>query len=228
MERQKAVQTIIHGEGLTRSSPPSTNVGPAAQACPPSPQVSHSCTYVGFSVPLAQPFSILLLQGAALRADQCFATARSRGRPRCLSSPSCSSITSPSSWPRPVPSTASPSSTVSQAAAVRSSSSSSSLPRWLSQLLKAQPQLPQESHSHSHPTPLAGVPEKLGLSQRPRGRHPWEATPLSGVPAPLGPALTRPPLPPAPLLQSRPQQQKVSPRGATLVLLCGLLPPSSH
>lgn len=228
MERQKAVQTITHGEGLTRSSRPSTNVGPAAQACPPSPQVSYSCTYVGFSVPLAQPFSILLLQGAALRADQCFATARSRGRPRCLSSPSCSSITSPSSWPRPVPSTASPSSTVSQAAAVRSSSSSSSLPRWLSQLLKAQPQLPQESHSHSHPIPLAGVPEKLGLSRRPRGRHPWEATPLSGVPAPLGPALTRPPLPPAPLLQSRPQQQKVSPHGATLVLLCGLLPPSSH
>lgn len=225
MERQKAVQTITHAEGLTRRNPPSTNVGPAAQACPPSHQVSYSCTYVGFSVPLAQPFSILLLQGAALRADQCFATARSSGRPRCRSSPSCSSITSPSSWPRPVPSTASPSSTVSQAAAVHSSSS---LPRWLSQLLKAQPQLPQESHSHSHPTPLAGVPEKLGLSRRPRGRHPWEATPLSGVPAPLGPALTHPPLPPAPLLQSRPQQQRVSPCGATLVLLCGLPPPSSH
>lgn len=178
--------------------------------------------------PLAQPFSVPLLQGAALRADQCFATARSRGRPRCLSSPLCSSITSPSSWPRPVPSTASPSSTVSRAAAVHSRSSSSSLPHWLSPPLKAQPQLPQESRSHSHPRPLAEVPEKLGLSRRPQGRHPWEATPLSGVPAPLGPALTRPPLPPAPLLQSRPQQQKVSPHGATLVLPCGLAPPSSH
>lgn len=228
-ERQKTVPIGTHGKVYKESSVLLHKCG----SCPPRlaclPAGYHLLALLWFpwhavsvspSVPPPSPF----LQGASLRADRCCATARSRGPPRCPSSPSSSSTTSPSSWPRPGPSTASPSSTASRAVAVPSS-----LPLWLSPLRKAQPQPPQESHRHSHPRPPAGVPEKLGLNRRPHGHHPWEATPLSGAPAPLGLALTRPRLPPAPLLQSRPQQQRVSPHGATLVLpLCGLPPPSSH
>jgi hypothetical protein len=179
--------------------------------------------WVSMSVHLI-PLPFLLLQGVVLRADQSFATARSRGQPRCPSSPLFSSTTSPSSWPRPGPSTAFPNSIASQAAAVHIS-----LPYQLLLLLKAKPQFPQGSHRHPHPKPLAEVPEKLGLSQRPHGRHPWEAIPLSGVLAPLGPALTLLPLLRAPLLLSRLQPQKTYPHGATPVLLLShLLPPSSH
>lgn len=171
---------------------------------------------------LPDPFPSLLLQGVVQKADQSFATARSRGQPRCPSSPSCSSTTSPSSWPRPGLSTAFPSSTTSQAA-------HSSLPHWLPPLLRAQPQLPWGSRRHPHLQPLTEVPRKQGLSQRPHGRHPWAATPPSGALALLGPALTPLPLLRAPLLQSRPQPLKAFPHGATLVLLLsGLPPPSSH
>lgn len=161
----------------------------------------------------------LLPQGVVLRAGQSFDTARSRGQLRCPSSPSCSSTTSPSSWPRPGPSTTFPSSTASQAAAGHSS-----LPHWLPPLLKSQPQLLQGTHRH----PPTEVPGNQGLSQKPHGHHPWAATPPSGVLAPLGPAPTL--LPPlrAPLLQSRSQPQKACPHGASPVLLSGLPPPSSH
>lgn len=166
----------------------------------------------------------LELTGVVLKADQSCATARSRGQPRCPSSPSCSSTTSLSSWPRPGPSTAFPSSIASQAATVHSS-----LSHWLPLLLRDQPQLPQGSHRHHHPKPLAEVPGELGLSQRPHGRHPWAATPRSRVLAPLAPALTLLPLLHAPLLQSRPQPLKAYPHGAILVLLLSdLPPPSSH
>lgn len=160
----------------------------------------------------------LLPQGVVLRADQSFDTARSRGQPRCPSSPSCSSTTFPSSWPRPGPSTAFPSSIASQAAAVYSS-----LPHWLPPLLKAQLQLLQGSHMH----PPTEVPGKLGLSQKPHGHHPWAVTPLSGVLAPLGPAPTL--LPPlrAPLPQGSPQPQKAHSHGASPVLLLSSLQPLS-
>ena len=155
-----------------------------------------------------------------LRADRSFATARSRGQPRCPSSRSCSSTTSPSSWPRPGPCTAFPSSTASQAAAVHRS-----LPPQLPPLLKAQAQLLQESHRR----PPTGVPGKPGLSQRPRGHHPWAATPPSGVLAPLGPAPTLQPPLRAPLSQSRPQPQKAHLHGAfPVLLLSGLPSPSSR
>lgn len=170
------------------------------------------------------PSPSLLLQGVAPKADPSFATARIRGRPPYRSSHSCSNITSPSSWPRPGPCTASPSSTASRAAAAHSSP-----PRWLSLLLKAQPPLPQESSSHVHRRPLAEAPETLGLNQRPRGHRPWEATPQSGVPAPLDLAPTPLPLPPAPRLQSRAQQPTVYHHGAIpALLLCALPHPSSH
>lgn len=190
----------------------------------PLPSLLLGFLSYGFQCLSTDFFSIPLLQGVALRADQSFATARNRGQPHCPSSPSCSSTTSPSSWLRPGPSTAFPSFTASQAAAVHSS-----LPHWLPLLLKSQSQLPQGSHRHPLPEPLAEVPGKLGLSQRPLGHRPWEATPPSGVLAPLGPALTL--LPPlrAPLLQSSPQPQKACPHGATpVLLLSGLPPPSSR
>lgn len=238
VERQKAVQIISKTQvGLTgRGSIPSSRGSlpapvqvlqprlahrPHWVSPPSSPQFFLSCGFPCLCLSLSPS---LLLQGVALKADPSFATARNRGRPPYLSSRSCSSITSPSSWPRPGPSTAFPSSTASRAAAAHSS-----LPHWLSLLLKAQPQLPQENHRHSHPRPLAEVPETLGLSQRPQGHHPWEATPQSGVPAPLGLAPIHLPLPPVPRLQSRPQHQKVYGHGATpVLLLCGLPPPSSH
>lgn len=170
------------------------------------------------------PSPLLLLQGVALKADPSFDTARNRGRPPYRSSRSCSNITSPSSWPRPGPSTAFPSSTASRAAAEHSSP----LPHWLSLLLKSQPRLPQESPRHSPRRPLAEAPETLGLNQRPQGHHPWEATLRSGVPAPLVLALTHLHLPP-PRLWSRAQQQTVYHRGAApVLLLCALPPPSSH
>lgn len=204
----------------------SCNPGPACLAPPPGGLVSYLCFcffLCGFSVCLSECSPSLLLQGVVLKADQSFATARSRGQLHCPSSPSCSSTTSPSSWPRLGPCTTSPSSTASRAAAVHSS-----LPQWLPLLLKAQPQLPPGSHRRPHPEPLVEVPGKLGLSQRPHGHHPWAATPPSGVLAPLGPALTL--LPPlrAPLPQSRPQPQTAYPHGATPVLLPGLPPPSCH
>lgn len=175
--------------------------------------------WVSVSVHLI-PSPSLLPQGVVLRAGQSFDTARSRGPLRCPSSPSCSSTTSPSSWPRPGPSTAFPSSTASQAAAVHSS-----LPHWLSLLLKSQLQLLQETHRR----PPTKVPGKLGLSQKPPGHHPWAATPLSGVLAPLGPVPALLPPRRAPLLQSRSRPQKAHPHGASpVLLLSGLPPPSSH
>lgn len=154
-----------------------------------------------------------------LRADRSFATARSRGQQRCPSSPSCSSTTSPSSCPRPGPSTAFPSSTASRAAAVHSS-----LPHWLPPLLKSQPQPLPGSHKH----PPTEVPGKLGLSQKPHDHHLWAATPLSVVLAPLGsaPTLLLPLRAPLPL--SSPQPQKAHPHGVSPVLLSSLPPPSSH
>lgn len=231
VERQKAVQVTKLRTGLQggAASPLQRESLPAPVQVL-QPRLAHHPRWVSppsssrFQCLCLSPSPLSLLQGVALKADLSFATARNRGRPPYLSSRSCSSITSPSSWPRPGPSTAFPSSTASQAAAAHSS-----LLHWLSLLLKAQPQLPQEIHRRSHPRPLAEAPETLDLNQRPQGLHPWEATPQSGVPAPLGLALTHLPLPPAPHLQSRPQQQKVCQHGATPVLpLCGLPPPSIH
>lgn len=117
-------------------SMPTTQVLPVSSPLPSEHHPSASLLpllEVPGSVCLTPPPS-LLPQGVVRRADQSFATARNRGRPRCPSSPSCSSTTSQSSWPRPGPSTAFPSSTASLVAAVRSS-----LPRWLPPLLKSQP-----------------------------------------------------------------------------------------
>lgn len=221
MTKEEGSRVVVHSLGLPRPhSIPTAQVLPTSL---PFPRSGISCLLcasshvVSVSVHLS-PSPSLLPQGVVLRADQSSATARSRGQPRCPSSPSCSSTTSPSSWPRPGPSTASPSSTACRAAAVHSS-----LAPWLPPRLKSLPQNLQGSLRH----PPTEVPGKLGLSQKPHDRHPWAATPLSGALAPLGSAPTLPPPLRAPLPQSRPQPQKAHPHGASPALLSSLPPPSS-